>query len=57
MDGIEIYPLISFLIFFVFFVGLTLYVIGMRKAHVAEMSNLPLQEDATATESQPNKPE
>lgn len=43
--GIEIYPLISLLIFFLFFVGLSWYVIRMGKAHVAYMSAQPLSED------------
>ncbi|QMU26656.1 hypothetical protein [Adhaeribacter radiodurans] len=46
--GIEIYPIISFLIFFAFFLGLTLYVIFVDKKHVAAMSEMPLQ-----TENQP----
>jgi hypothetical protein len=41
--GIEIYPLISFVIFFAFFIGLTLYVIFVDKKHVSAMSEMPLQ--------------
>jgi hypothetical protein len=40
--GIEIYPIISFVIFFAFFLGLTLYVIFVDKKHVAAMSEMPL---------------
>ncbi len=43
IDGIEIYPIISFLIFFVFFIGLTLFVIFSDKKHIAAMSQMPLQ--------------
>ncbi|MDB5262084.1 MAG: hypothetical protein JWQ14_1365 [Adhaeribacter sp.] len=43
IDGIEIYPIISFLIFFVFFIGLTLFVIFTDKKHIAAMSQMPLQ--------------
>lgn len=39
IDGIEIYPLISFMIFFVFFLGLIVYVIFMDKKYLNQMSN------------------
>ena len=44
--GVEIYPLISLLIFFLFFVALGYYVFSMKKTHVEYMSNKPLEEDA-----------
>lgn len=47
IDGIEVFPLISFLIFFVFFVGLTVYVFTIKKKHISEMSNMPLQDEFT----------
>ena len=40
--GIEIYPLISFVIFFAFFICLSLYVIFLKKGHVTAMSEMPL---------------
>lgn len=40
IDGIEIYPLISFGIFFLFFLGLLVYVILMDKRHVENMSRV-----------------
>ena len=43
--GVEIYPIISLLIFFFFFVALTLYVIAMRRPHVEYMSSRPLESD------------
>lgn len=43
--GIEIYPMISLLIFFLFFLGLTLYVILMRKPHAQYMASRPLDLD------------
>jgi cbb3-type cytochrome oxidase subunit 3 len=52
IDGIAIYPIISFLIFFVFFVGLTLFVLLSDKKHIAAMSRMPLQNEPTT----PNKP-
>jgi hypothetical protein len=40
IEGIEIYPLISFTIFFVFFLGLLVYVALMDKKYVSSMSSL-----------------
>jgi len=42
IDGIEIYPVISILIFFTFFVGLGIYVWKTSKNHTDRMSQLPL---------------
>lgn len=42
--GIEIFPLISFIIFFAFFVGLIIYVMKLSKASVEEMSSIPLND-------------
>lgn len=43
IDGIEIYPIISFLIFFSFFVLVSIYVIKKDKKSLEEISNLPLE--------------
>jgi hypothetical protein len=40
--GVDIYPLISLLIFFVFFAFLLLYVFRADKKHIAELKNIPL---------------
>ncbi|MBE9491123.1 MAG: CcoQ/FixQ family Cbb3-type cytochrome c oxidase assembly chaperone [Bacteroidetes bacterium] len=45
IDGVEIYPIISLLIFFIFFVGLFFWVITMKKSHIEEVSNLPLENE------------
>ncbi len=42
IDGIEIYPIISLLIFFTFFVGLFYWVFTAKKAYIKKMSNIPL---------------
>jgi cbb3-type cytochrome oxidase subunit 3 len=39
---IEIYPLISLMIFLLFFIGLLVYVIRMDKRSVQVLSNIPL---------------
>lgn len=45
IDGIEIFPVISFVIFFAFFIGLLLFVIFSDKKHIAAMSEMPLLQD------------
>ena len=42
--GIEIFPLISFLIFFTFFVVLLIWVFRSSKEYIAEVEQLPLEE-------------
>jgi cbb3-type cytochrome oxidase subunit 3 len=43
--GIEIFPIISLLLFFSFFIGMLVVVLRMNKNHVDRMKNLPLGED------------
>ncbi|MDH3323425.1 MAG: CcoQ/FixQ family Cbb3-type cytochrome c oxidase assembly chaperone [Flavobacteriaceae bacterium] len=42
IDGVQIYPIISLLIFFIFFVVLFWWVFTAKKEHIAEVSNIPL---------------
>lgn len=43
ITGIEIYPIISLLIFFTFFVGLFWWVFTAKKEYINEVSKLPLE--------------
>lgn len=43
--GVEVYPVISFVIFFLFFIGVTIMVINMKKSEVERMGNMPLEDD------------
>ncbi|WP_147677582.1 CcoQ/FixQ family Cbb3-type cytochrome c oxidase assembly chaperone [Algibacter pacificus] len=43
IDGIEIYPIISLVIFFTFFVLLFWWVITAKKDYIKNVSNLPLE--------------
>ena len=52
--GVQIYPLISFAIFFLFFLGLLVYVVVANRQHLHSMSELPLLDD---NGSLPNNPE
>lgn len=45
IGGVEIYPIVSLLIFFLFFLGLTFYVVTMKRNHVEHMSQKPLEAD------------
>jgi len=42
ISGIEIYPIISLLIFVIFFAAMLFYVMRMKKSSINEMKNLPL---------------
>ena len=43
--GIEIFPVIALLIFFLFFVGLTIWVMTYKKQKIDELSNIPLEKE------------
>ena len=42
IDGVEVYPTISLLIFFIFFMLLFWWVFTARKDYIQEVSNIPL---------------
>ncbi len=42
ITGVEIYPIISLLIFFIFFVALFWWVITAKKDYIKTVSNIPL---------------
>ncbi len=45
IDNVQIYPMISLLIFFIFFVVLFYWVITAKKKYIDEVSNIPLEMD------------
>jgi len=51
INGIDIYPIISLIIFVVFFTAMLVYVKKMKKSSIDEMKNLPLDlvEEPTTT--------
>lgn len=53
IDGIEIFPVISLLIFTIFFTMLIIYAIKLPKSFVKEMKESPI---ADTIEPQPNTP-
>jgi cbb3-type cytochrome oxidase subunit 3 len=42
IDGVQIYPIISLLIFFIFFAALFWWVFTAKKDYIKEVSNIPL---------------
>ncbi|WP_432410082.1 CcoQ/FixQ family Cbb3-type cytochrome c oxidase assembly chaperone [Rasiella sp. SM2506] len=49
IDGVAIYPIISLLIFFIFFAVLFYWVWTAKKEHIEEVSNIPLENDENDT--------
>ncbi len=45
ISGVEIYPIISLLLFFIVFVTMLIYVYKIPKNSIEEVSNLPLDND------------
>ena len=43
MDGVSIYPIISLLIFVIFFVSVMVYVLKMKKMEIDELSQIPFE--------------
>ncbi len=45
IEGVEIYPIISLLIFFIFFTALFFWVFTAKKEYIKKVSDLPLELD------------
>jgi cytochrome c oxidase cbb3-type subunit 4 len=45
IDGVSIYPIISLLIFFLFFAVMITWVYRMRKPEIDKLSNLPFDKE------------
>lgn len=45
IDGIEIYPIISLIIFFLFFTALTWWVVTSKKDYLDKVSQIPFEND------------
>lgn len=45
IDGIEIFPIISLVIFFSFFIGLGIYIMRSDKTVHEEIKNIPLDDN------------
>jgi cbb3-type cytochrome oxidase subunit 3 len=51
IDGISIYPVISLLIFFLFFIALLYYVKKMDRRQIEELRHIPLDTEDLHTET------
>lgn len=47
ISGIEIYPILSLLLFFLFFVGLYFWVFTYNKEKIKQLGNLPFSEETS----------
>lgn len=45
--GVSIYPILSLLIFFIFFVVLGIWVFSYKKEKIEELSHIPLNDNQT----------
>lgn len=48
ISGIEIWPILGFLLFFTFFMGMLWYVLTFSKRHVKHMEEMPFNDNGTA---------
>jgi cytochrome c oxidase cbb3-type subunit 4 len=46
IEGVAIYPILSLLIFFSFFVGLGIWVFSYKNEKIEEMSQIPLKDNS-----------
>jgi len=51
MNGIEIYPIISLVLFFIVFVTMFIIVMNISKKRIDEVSRLPLEENTKSKEN------
>ncbi|MAY83251.1 MAG: CcoQ/FixQ family Cbb3-type cytochrome c oxidase assembly chaperone [Flavobacteriales bacterium] len=50
--GIEVFPLISFIIFFIFFITLFVWVALLRKDHINQLSNMPFEDNTDQNQAE-----
>ena len=54
IEGIEIYPIISLIIFVTFFIGLIIWVLRVDKKYINHMKGLPMDGDSFETDQPKN---
>ena len=45
IEGIDIYTIVSMIIFILFFIGMTIWLFKVDKKYIKQMSELPLEEE------------
>lgn len=53
ISGIGIYPLLSFIVFFLFFLAVLWWVFTVRRSHIEHMAALPITPDRTTPDTHP----
>nr|WP_225586817.1 cbb3-type cytochrome c oxidase subunit 3 [Algoriphagus sp. Y33] len=53
MENVEIFPIISLIIFVLFFIGVAIWAMRVPKEYVDHMSSLPMDDDNELTDNQP----
>ena len=56
IGGVGIYGIISICLFFAVFIGILIWAMRLKKPYLKSMSDLPLDRDETAPETQPQPP-
>lgn len=51
IQGIEIWPIISLIIFFTFFIGLIYWVIRVDRSYIQKMENIPMDNENSETKT------
>lgn len=54
ITGVAIYPIISFVAFFIFFIAVGVYVFMQDKQEIKEMSELPLNDQRVSDQKNSN---
>ena len=54
IDGISIFPIIAFIIFFGFFIGLGIVVFAQRKDYFDEISRMPMEDGTKNDHKKPD---
>ncbi|WP_339866235.1 cbb3-type cytochrome c oxidase subunit 3 [uncultured Algoriphagus sp.] len=53
MENVEIFPIISLVIFVLFFIGMAIWALRVPKDYIEHMSSLPMDDDKELTDKQP----
>jgi cytochrome c oxidase cbb3-type subunit 3 len=48
IDGLALFPVLGLILFLAVFIGMTVYALRLRGAHIEHMGHLPLEDDVTA---------
>jgi hypothetical protein len=46
IEGVAIFPVLGFFVFFIFFVAIVIHTIGLKKSDLKRMSEMPLADDS-----------